>query len=250
MLVDQVVCCDAVDLLSSLEPRSVGAVITDPPFFISMGREQVQGMGGDPWDNSICDMEGAINWTSPVAAQTSRILRPGGALVVMGGSQSLAAWELCASRVGLNWMAELTVLWNTGKPRARNFGSLSTSIRWYVKPGSRHSFNSGERRSIYSNVLVATKVPLADRIHPAQKPVELTNFLVSLLTKEEDLVVDPYCGAGTTLVSAALCGRRWLGSDNNEKFAEIANKRAEAAEFEESNPLYLWVNGRLVPIED
>jgi DNA modification methylase len=117
-----------------------------------------------------------------------------------------------------------------------------------VKPGARHLFNSGEQRSIYSNVIVATKVPIAERLHPAQKPVELTNFLVSLLTNEDDLVVDLFAGAGSTLVSAALSGRRWLGCDNDDRYPKIAEERAENAEFEHCNPLYLWVNGKLLPV--
>lgn len=248
MLANQVVQCDAEDLLKSLDPKSVGAIVTDPPFFIGMGRDD-GGMGGDPWEAKVSDVEAAVNWTLPIADQAFRVLRPGGALVVMGGSQSLAAWEICAGRTGLLWMAELTVLWNTGKPRARNFGSLSTAIRWYIRPGARHTFNSGERRAIYSNIIVATKIPTHERVHPAQKPVELTNFLISLLTNEGDLVVDPYAGSGSTLVSAELCGRTWVGAERDENWARIAEHRAHNAEFEETNPLYLWVNGRLVPVE-
>lgn len=248
MLNNQVVNVSALDLLSSLERSSVGAVITDPPFFVGMGRGTNEGgFGSDPWEN-ITSVEGAIEWTLPHAEQTIRILRPGGAAVIMGGSQSLAAWEVAASRVGLSWMAELTVLWNTGKPRARNFGSLSTSIRWYIKPGAKHSFNSGDARAIYSNVIVCKKVPIEKRDHPAQKPIELTTFLVSLLTAEGDIVVDPFAGAGSTLVSAVLTDRRYIGSDLNPKYVQVAERRIAHAEMEEDNPLYLWINNKLVPV--
>ena len=119
-------------------------------------------------------------------------------------------------------------------------------MRWYVKPGARHAFNADGLRSIYSNVIVAKKVPIGDRVHPAQKPIELTNFLVSLLTDPTDLVVDPFCGAGSTLVSAALCDRRWVGGDQEEKWARVTTRRVLHADMEETNPLYLWVNNKLV----
>lgn len=252
MLRNQVVQCSALDLLKSLDKGSVGAVVHDPPFFINVGRQegwhQNAGFGTDPWAE-ISSVEEAIKWTLPHAEQISRVLHPGGANVVMGGSQSLAAWEVAMSKVGMSWMAELVVLWNTGKPRARNFGSLSTSIRWYVKPGARHAFNAGDVRSIYSNVLVAKKVPPAERIHPAQKPVELTNFLISLLTNEGDMVVDPFCGAGSTLVSAVLCGRPYVGSDIEEKYVAASEKRVLHAEDEETNDIFLWLNNKLIKIE-
>ena len=250
MLNNQVVTCSAVDLLSNIDSSSVAAVIADPPFFVGIGRGETEGgIGSDPWSD-VSTVEAAITWSRPVADQIKRVLRPGGAFVVMGGSQSLAAWEVVNSKIGLMWMAELTVLWNTGKPRARNFGSLSTSIRWYVKPGARHPFNAnGDARSIYSNVIVCRKVALDRREHPAQKPVELTNFLVSLLTNEGDLVVDPFAGSGSTLVSAAALGRRYIGCDLEDQYVAIAARRARNHEFEETSPLYLWINNRLVPVE-
>ena len=241
----------ALDVLSRLPRASVGAIVSDPPFFIGIKRNE-GAAGSDPWVGSaVTTIDQMIDWYAPIAHHTARALRPGGACVIMGGSQSIAAWEVAAMRAGLAWMADLTVLWNTGKPRARNFGSLSTTIRWHCKPGYRHSFNSGKARAIYSNVLVCDKIPVKDRLHPAQKPVELTNFLVSLLTEHADCIVDPFCGSGSTLVSAAMCGRSFVGSDLDDAYCDIARKRTKQLELEEADlrPLYLWVNGDLYPVE-
>lgn len=255
MLRNQVIQCAAVDLLSAIPASTVSAIITDPPFFINVGRQQdwsqAAGFGTDPWTPDISSLDDAIRWTAPHAREALRVLKPGGALVVMGGAQSLAAWEVTTAQLNMPWMAEITVLWNTGKPRARNFGSLSTAIRWYVKPGARHAFNAGDARSIYSNVIVAKKVPPNERLHPAQKPLELTNFLVSLLTNERDLVVDPFAGAGSTLVSAAICSRDYLGSDIEEKYVTVAERRIlnhDTEEIEDSD-IHLWLNNRLIKIE-
>lgn len=248
----KVVNCTAVSLLQGLGPSSVGAVITDPPYFINMGRPDTPtaGVGHDPWSDEST-LDGMIKWSEDHVREIHRVLRPGGAAVTMGGSQSLSAWEVAADRIGLKWMAELTVLWNTGKPRAYNFGSLTTTVRWHVKPGAKHVFNT-QKRTIYSNVLVCDKIPYRNRVHPAQKPVELTNFFVSLLTNEGDLVVDPFCGSGSTLVSAAMCGRRWMGSDIDFEHAQRAQARAShwGPEEDDLNPLYLWVNGKLYPVEE
>lgn len=245
----------ALDLLGRLGPGSAGAVIADPPFFVSAGRaanwSEQCGQGQDPWATDVSSIDEMVAWSVPLADQIARSLRPGGACVMMGSSQSISAWEVAAQRAGLIWMAELVVMWNTGKPRQRKFGSLTTLIRWHAKPGLRHTFNSGDAKSIYSNVLVCDKVPVAERSHPAQKPVELTNFFVSLLTKRDDLVVDPFCGSGSTLVSAAMCGRPWLGGDTDFAYCQTAELRTKRIELEEANlrPLYLWVNCNLIPVE-
>lgn len=240
---DVIINCSAADLLSSVETGSVGAIITDPPFFISTGRSG-GGEFSDPWSHAS-NLDEALAEVRPVVADSLRVLRPGGALVVMGQGICTTVWDFLARSVGLNWMAEVNVLWNTGKPRSRNFGSLFTHVNWYSKPGAKHVFNSGEQRAIYSNVLVCKKVPLVDRTHPAEKPIGLTNFLVSLLTNEGDLVIDPFCGSGSTLVSAAQCGRSWLGSDLSPDYVAISTRRVEHHEVEPVDKVHLWVNGRL-----
>lgn len=242
-----VINCSAVELLQSVKSGGVGAIITDPPFFIPVGRSP-SGMPNkdfnDPWTGAAT-IEEAVNEVKPVVAECARTLRAGGALIVMGQGISATAWDYVVRSSGLNWMAELVVLWNTGKPRISNFGSLFTRINWYSKPGSRHVFNSGDKRSIYSNVMVCNKVPLTERYHPAEKPVGLTNALITLLTNADDLVVDPYCGSGSTLVSAAMCDRDWLGSDTDAEHVRVASRRVAHFELEDVDEVHLWVNGKL-----
>lgn len=241
---------DAVAAFKRVATEGLGAVISDPPFFIGIGRAdhwKTGQLGNDPWTaDTVSTHRAAAEFYKPIAEEAMRTLRPGGSTIIMGGSQSIAAWEDAAAAVGLRWMAEITVLWNTGKPRRHNFGSLSMPIKWHIKPGGRHAWET-DQKSIWSNVLVCQKVPLPERHHPAQKPVELTNFLISLLTRPDDTVFDPFCGSGSTLVSAAMCERSWVGSDIERDNCDIALQRAHDLDEEESRlrPIYLWANGRL-----
>ena len=239
--------CSAVDLMKGLAKGSVGAIITDPPFHISTGRAdnwgQKRGFGSDPW-LEVSSVDEVVEWTKPHVVEASRVLRLGGALVVMGGTQSLVGWDLCCPKYGFQWMAEILILWNCGKPRLRNFGSLHTRAVWYSRSGLRHTFNS-EAKSIYSNVLVCTKVGSSKRLHPSEKPVGLTNFLISLLSLESDLIVDPFCGSGSTLVSAVQCDRKWLGADTDFGSVKTARYRTSRADHEFPDPVFLWCNGRL-----
>jgi DNA modification methylase len=237
---------EALDHLANLEDHSVGAVVSDPPFFCGFGRGH-GGFGDDPWEAMGFNLDAVTDWATLYTMEFRRVLRKGGATVLMAGIHASAAWMNAAERAGLIWMAELEVIWNTGKPRQKNFGSLHTHILWFAAPGARHTWNS-EKNSIYSNIVVCRKVPIQDRLHPAQKPIELTTFLISLLTRESDLIVDPFCGSGSTLVSAKLLGRPFLGIDRNQNSCDISRRRVRNAEFEEEGPIYLWVNGRLEAI--
>jgi DNA modification methylase len=65
--------------------------------------------------------------------------------------------------------------------------------------------------------------------HPAPFPVELPRRLVKLFTYRDDLVLDPFVGAGATAVAAASTGRRFVGYDIEEKYLEIAERRVAEA---------------------
>lgn len=61
--------------------------------------------------------------------------------------------------------------------------------------------------------------------YPTQKPMALLKRIISASSKEGDLVVDPYCGSGTTLLAAKQLGRNFIGIDENPNAIFIAKKR-------------------------
>lgn len=75
-----------------------------------------------------------------------------------------------------------------------------------------------------ANVLDVKNISVNKRLHPTQKPIKLLDFLIRASTEEGDLVVDPMCGSGSTLVSAKILGRRYLGIEINEAYIQIAQK--------------------------
>jgi len=60
---------------------------------------------------------------------------------------------------------------------------------------------------------------------PGGKPIELMESIVDDYSEPGDLVCDPCCGAGTTLLAAQLLGRRWVGSDMDRDHAALARER-------------------------
>jgi hypothetical protein len=61
--------------------------------------------------------------------------------------------------------------------------------------------------------------------HPCEKPLGLMCDLITTLTEENDLILDPFMGSGTTLEAAKLSGRRAIGFEMNERYCETAAKR-------------------------
>ena len=63
--------------------------------------------------------------------------------------------------------------------------------------------------------------------HPTQKPLSLLTRILEASTKPGDLVLDPFCGSGTTGVACLRLGREFIGLDNSEDYLEMAKRRLE-----------------------
>lgn len=61
--------------------------------------------------------------------------------------------------------------------------------------------------------------------YPTQKPITLLERIIDLASDTNDIILDPFCGSGTTLVAAALCGRNSIGIDISKEACELSEKR-------------------------
>ncbi len=73
--------------------------------------------------------------------------------------------------------------------------------------------------------------------YPTQKPILLLERIIEIVTKEDDLVLDPFCGSGTTLVAASLLNRRSIGIDISNDAIEITKERLKTKIKTESHLL-------------
>ena len=125
-----------------------------------------------------------------------------------------------------------------------NLRPLFEPILWFMKPYPQGStltdnilkyevgaFNENELKKlsslnsgaeICSNILKVQTQKTDRGLHPTQKAVKLMEILISLVTKEGQTVLDPFCGCGTTLVAAKNLNREYIGFEiNNEYYNNI-----------------------------
>ena len=66
--------------------------------------------------------------------------------------------------------------------------------------------------------------------HHATFPLELPLYFIQHFSKPNDLILDPFCGSGTTCVAAKMLGRRYIGIDISEEYCQIARDRLRAVD--------------------
>lgn len=124
---------------------------------------------------------------------------------------------------------------NSGSHEEGRFTPTSILDERQAKRLDRHFENSnGEGPSKYYYVSRASKDTRTisgelDEPHPATKPIPLLEWLVSLVTREGQIVLDPFSGSGTTIKAAQNLERSFVGIEQAEKWCEVANKRIETA---------------------
>lgn len=188
--------------------KSIGLVLTDPPY--NGGLDY-----GDTTDDSR-PFDIYIEWLNNVILECERVCR-GPVLVFL-------------SKPGMMGMIARRRPWWIGvwvgggaNPAGPNNGLMfSPSYEPCLFYGNRYGikacisdvWNSPAERSNYN--------------HPCPKPLRLMKKIIDLLTA--DLILDPFCGSGTTCVAAKLIGRRFIGIDISPEYCKIAEMRLKAVE--------------------
>lgn len=68
--------------------------------------------------------------------------------------------------------------------------------------------------------------------HPTQKPIDIMKCLIELTTIKKQIVLDPFCGSGTTLVAAKELDREYIGIERDPEYVEVCNKRLKSIELQ------------------
>jgi DNA modification methylase len=222
---------DALDVLRSLEAGSVSAIVTDPPY-CSGGNTEAARKGASNQGIRGEETEAALGWfagdsmTTPglvwllrsVAFEADRLLIPGGSVLMFCDWRMWSNLAPAVESGGLRLQSML--VWDKGNA-GMGTGFKPTHelvIHLCRGPGKFHDLCG-------SNVLRSKRVHSASREHPTQKPVDLLQSMIRVVAPHDGLVVDPFCGSGSTGVACLREGRRFLGVERDPDYCDVARKR-------------------------
>lgn len=229
MKVGEIFIGDAMRGLDLLEPASVHAVVTDPPYSSGGAFRGDRAQSTDKkytatdaarrfkdFDGDTRDQHAFVAWLSILLAQARTATVPGGIVATFCDWRQLAATIDVIQIAG--WVFRGVAPWV--KPSCRpQLGRPAAQCEFVVWGSNGARPIEGEAHAGYW--LVSSP---KDRAHPTQKPLDLMRKLVRL-APPGGVVLDPFLGSGTTAVAAVLEGRRWAGAESNPHYADIARRR-------------------------
>ena len=233
---------DAVEFLASLEADSADMILTDPPYMISsnikIGRSaNVKYKGLDvnldfgEWDKQWESEEEYWAWCETWLLECARVLKPECHFVFFFDIKKITpTWRFCESKkMNLRGRHPLYWLKSNPMPRGRkvDFQKALEQALWFTKGDVRQTHFNWElgQQTNY----VKAGLPNNPRVHPTQKPVSVLSVWIRYLSKPGDLVVDPFCGSGSTGMAALAEGRQFLGNDLDPKSYKLAQARCAMA---------------------
>lgn len=234
---------DCIEHLTALPPGSVDLIVADPPY--NIGIDYGNGQKADRLSDGDY-----INWTYSWIQKAADALRYGGSLWVICGQEYGAYHDLAIRAAGLTIRSRITWHETFGVNCRDKFGRTSRPIFYAVKGGD-YTFNReavtrpsdrqlkyNDKRAnpagkIWDDVWRVSRVcgTFKERVKgvPTQLPVALVTPIVLCSSNPGDLVVDPFAGSGTTGVVCVEHGRRFIGIELRESFAEVARRRIAGA---------------------
>lgn len=207
---------DAIETLegmASMPGIQFDAIITDPPYALSLGVDDVELAGRAPMRRDFGDWD--EDWTpGPFLDLAARLLRPGGSLLAFTSDRLLSAY-----REHRTFKALGTLVWVKTNPAPSprpGYVQATEWIVWLQRHGGPATWNG---RGYTTNVLEYPAPSAATRTHPNEKPEQLMRRLIQTHTNAGDRILDPYCGSGTTLAAGKALGRLVTGIERDETYA-------------------------------
>jgi site-specific DNA-methyltransferase (adenine-specific) len=218
-------------------------------------------------------------WCSTWASEWLRILKPGGSAIVFAGRRYAHRFLVAMEDAGFNHRDTLAWIRPRATHRAQRISSvfdrrgdelnsrrwagwrvgnlrpLFEPIQWLNKPykmggtvtdnlifhgvGAYNEDRFVENTGGKDNILKLGFGEKETGHHPTQKPLSLMRALIDLTTQPGQVVIDPFCGSGSTLVAAKELSRKYLGIEMSVKYVETSNKRLVSLDERLSFPLDL-----------
>lgn len=237
--------------------------ITDPPYNIS-GYDHKKKIGwlesnktwkeeknfnkiDEKWD-SFSDQEYEL-FLHKIISEICRVVKPNGNIVLFGSYHNIYQIGYIFRKMDLRIVNSLIWYKRNAFPNVtqRMFCESTEQMIWAVnnsvKKAKNWTFNYHELKRFTENgkqMRNMWDIPMTPKgekdfgKHPSQKPIQVMDRLIIGLTNKKESIFDPFCGSGSTAVSAKKNDRYFYAIDNNSEYTKLARRRVSQVSIQKS----------------
>ena len=228
---------DCLEIMETLPV--VDAIVTDPPYCSGavseasrtsatgqgLRSENIKRLGWFVGDNM--GTAGLVFLLRSMAFRGLEILNPEGSLLVFCDWRMVPNLAPAIESSGMRY--QNMVVWDKGAMGlGMGFRAQHECILHFTAGGPKyHDLGTG-------NVIKAARVGAGDREHQTQKPVDLLQRLIKVVTPPDGIVLDPFAGSGSTGVAAIAESRRFIGIERDARHIATARERLDQAQRQQT----------------
>ena len=240
---------DCLEIISNFPDDYVDMIFTDPPYMLSNNgitchAGRMVSVNKGKWDKSK-GFEEDLTFHETWISECKRILKPGGTIWISGTLHSIYQCGFLLQKLKFHILNDIAWFKPNAAPNlsCTVFAHSHETLLWARKEKkSRNTFNyklmkegkfpedkmkvpDKQMRSVWS-IPTPKQEEKEFGKHPTQKPIALLKRIVLSSTKENDIILDPFNGGGTTGIASKMIGnRKYIGIEIDKKYIEQTIKR-------------------------
>lgn len=240
---------DIFKAIKKFEDKSVDMIFADPPYFLSndgitcSGGKMVSVNKGE-WDRTLSIKE-KHKFNKKWIKECYRVLKDNVTIWISGTLHNIYSIGMALEEEGFKIINNIT--WQKTNPppnlSCKTFTHSTETILWARKDLKKVKYtfnynimkelnNNKQMKDVWTTSLTKPSEKKCGK-HPTQKPLEILDKIILASTKENDLILDPFCGSSTTGISAVRLNRRYIGIDNEKEYIELSKRRYKEIEEEQ-----------------
>ena len=248
---------DSLNVLKKLSDNSIDACITDPPYNIEGQRNKEIGWYksnslwkesknfnkfSESWDNF--SNQSYEDFTVSWLMEIKRVVKENGNVAIFGSYHNIFKIGYLLEKLDFRIINSIVWYKRNAFPNItqRMFCESTEYIIWAANNSSKKAknwtFNYNEMKDLNGgkqmrNMWDIPSTPSSEKKegkHPSQKPLAVMERLIKSLSKEGDIILDPFVGSGTTSLASVKNKRKYIGIDTNLDYLITANNRIENKE--------------------
>ncbi len=235
---------DSLKILKKIEPKSIDMIFADPPYFLSgngiscSGGKMVSVKKGY-WDEKIGIKE-KHQFNKKWIKLCKEVLKDDGTIWISGTMHNIYSIGMALEENGFKIINNIT--WKKLNPppniSCRAFVHSTETILWAKKDlkKAKHKFNYSTMRELNGGKQMkdvwetSLTKPSEKRCgkHPTQKPISILENIIKASTDENELILDPFNGSGTTGIVASKLNRKYIGIEQEKEYLNLTIRRKES----------------------
>lgn len=221
----KLICGDCIEQLKIMNSKSVDLIVTDPPYKLTP-RGSSGTMGGywktEKAKKGIIFDDNNISFDD-YFSELYRVLKDDSILYIMCNNKNLRELLNVGENTGFKFVKNL--IWEKGNKICGKYYMGCYEYISLFRKGHDKPINNCGTPDVLKVPIKKMKDFNGKNLHDTEKPVELMEILIKNSSKENDVVLDPFMGIGSTGIACKKLNRNFIGIEINEKYFEIAKKR-------------------------